>query len=235
MLTRTRRGWTIVEVLIGVLILALFIYSVYTVFIRTAKNTDVGAWKLGAQEKIRASMKALFTDISAATYPSWVYPNKTEVDDSDRWKLTYIEGGVDLKGGKADGEVLRFYICRPGKKNFPKSHGRNVVECKLLLEKFDDGRPKLVYVKKTIEDDGSEKRLFEKDFSMTFFEDLVRINFEAEKFRDEATADKANRDKIRLKAEFFAAHPKYPATTISIPMETVIQVAANGEKKEDQK
>lgn len=232
---RSRRGWTIVEVMIGVLILALFVYSLYTVFVRTAKNTDVGAWKMGAQQKMNASMKALFTDIAAATYPSWLYPNRAEVDTGDRWKLSYIEGGIDLRGGKGDGEILKFYICSPGKKNFPKSHGRNIVECRLVLDQFADGRPKLQYIKKTLEDNGVEKRIFETDFEMTFFEDLVRINFEAEKFRDEATADKANRDKIRFKAEFFAAHPKYPLTTISVPMETVIQVAANGVKKEEEK
>ncbi len=226
-----RCGWTIVEVMIGVLVLALFVYSVFTVFVRTAQNTDVGAWKVGAQEKIRASMKILFTDLSAATYPAWIYPHKTDVDTSDRWKLVYKEGGIPLDKGAGEGEILKFYVCKPGRRNFPRNYGRHIVECVLDVQRFADGRPKLVYTRRTIEDSGVKDDTLEKaDASMVFFEDLVRVNFEAKKFIDEATADVNNREKIRFKAEFFAAHPKYPATTISVPMECVLQVAANGEK-----
>ena len=231
---RSRGGWTLVEIMIGVLVLALFVYSLWTVFVRTAQNTDVGAWKVGAQEKIRASMKILFTDISAATYPSWLQPGKkAEVDTSDRWKLTFKEGGIPLKEGAGAGEILKFYVCKPGKRGFPKSYGRDIVECVLDVQRFADGRPKLVYTRKTIEDNGLKGEGGERtDAAIVFFEDLVKVNFEAAKFVDETTADVNNREKIRFKAEFFAAHPKYPATTISVPMECVLQVGANGEKIE---
>lgn len=230
-----RRGWTIVEVMIGVLILAMFVYSIFTVFTRAAKTTDIAGWKAGAQEKMRASMKMLFTDISSATYPSWIYPNKTEVDSGDRWKLSYIEGPIDLNKGAGEGELLKFYICKPGRKNFPQSYGRNIIECLLKLDKHEDGRTRATYSRKVVESNGLEKGTFDNNFSMELFEDIDFIHFEAQKFTDEATADKANKDKIRFKIEFRAANPKYPTTMLPLSQEMVLQVAANGVKKQEEK
>jgi len=226
----SKSGFTLVEMLITVLILAFVIIAIYSIFSKVTRTTDVGAWKSSVQQKLRVSMKNLFQDLSNATYPTWIYPNKTEIDDSDEYKLKYRDGELDpWKLGKGE-ELLTFYICRPGKKKFPsgRNHGRNIVKVTLVMDKYDDGRPKIMYEREVIEDDGiSEGKTGVegmKNFSKVLFEDINFIKFTSEKFVDESSADPSNREKIRFSVEVRASHPKYPKNTLVLKQNIILSV-----------
>ncbi len=231
-LLRKNRGWTVVEVMIATLILAFIMMSIFTVFTRMTRSTDVGAWKSSVQQKMRVSMKFLFQELSQATYPSMIYPTKTVVEKTGAYKLKYREG--DIMPWETDGEILSFFMCKPGKGKFPKSYPRNVIKAVMNIEKWEDGRPKIMYVRTIEEDNGldddTSKTIIDtmKVYSKPIFSDITMIKFIPEVFEDEAVSDPANRKKIRLGVEVRASHPKYPGNTLTLRENIILNVDVEG-------
>ncbi|MDD5090248.1 MAG: prepilin-type N-terminal cleavage/methylation domain-containing protein [Candidatus Wallbacteria bacterium] len=100
-----RRGFTLVEIMVSVLILALFFGGLYTLISTINRSSELVRWKSESQLKVRKFFKDYMEpDINKASYPSTVTEHET-----------MINGGVEptkdmmfqyLKAGNTDNKMM---------------------------------------------------------------------------------------------------------------------------------
>lgn len=232
----SRRGFTVVEVLVAVAILGMLIYGLYTLFSRTVSSVDVGTWTSQTQVKMRNAIKQLSKDISAATYKSLMTSKEAKVFRDDKYKIKFKSGAVDTKTTQAD--LLNFTICTPGKQGLREADEQaKVVRVMLKSEKTADNRPKLTYVKTVDTADGRDSDASKGDNvaddkkNMTLLEDVIK--FEARLIDSPNNVVNNNTNMAddtkglrSLRIEIECAHPSYPKTRHLEGIEVPIYVDA---------
>jgi len=213
------RAFTLTEILIAMGVLAILIYSIFTLFSGTVKSVDIGQWKAQAQIKMRTSIKQLNKDISAATYPSVIKPGEVTIESPKAtppvttWNLKYKNGAVDPK--TFSGNLLEFYISQPGRSGFKEpDKPRKIIKAIMKCDNTDPVNKKLVYEKNKQEgaDDPSDDLK-----KIVLFEYVT--SFSAQQINN-ATTGGTN----LLKIEVQCTHPKYPKTTHTEFIEIPLQV-----------
>ena len=223
-----KKAFTLVELLVAMAILSMLVYSLYTLFSRTVSSVDVGSWKSQTQTKMRNALKQLTKDVSAATYRSVMSSNKTEINDTDDYKLKLKSGPVDTKAMQTN--LLKFKICTPGRTGLREADIQpKVVVAELKCIKTPEGKTKLIY-KKGVDtaagrdsDAAKGDNVAEDKKEVALIEDITK--FEA-KIIDSPT-NPNNSEKLKtLKVEIECAHPNYPKTTMTEYIEIPLHVDA---------
>lgn len=96
---KNKKGFTIIEIIIAMGILALLFNVVYKLFAGVTTSFATNQWKLGRQRDIKIASKILKEKIQQATYPSKIiYTNADEKKNG----LFYCTGAFYLSSGKND-------------------------------------------------------------------------------------------------------------------------------------
>lgn len=95
---RQQRGITLIEVLIGMLILSVFLVVIYTILSRFVKTGSVGQWRSTTSASIRRAQERLRQSLDAAAYPMLITPNSNDSSAIPE-HFVLIRGGYDDEGG----------------------------------------------------------------------------------------------------------------------------------------
>ncbi|MDD2715153.1 MAG: hypothetical protein PHW04_04585 [Candidatus Wallbacteria bacterium] len=122
-----RRGMSLVEMMMAVLLCGFFFAALYRLQASMNRTTEFVRWKTQSQDTIRRFYKDyLIPDINKATYPSTIDADMTTVPDpTNAMKLQYLKGGaIDPNDPNtsiikfdslSDGQILmKWQISHPG-------------------------------------------------------------------------------------------------------------------------
>lgn len=138
-LHRQTRAFTLVEVVIACLILALFMTGVYQLFIGGSKTAGRAQWVNGTVDQLRNALSFLGREIRSSTYPTTLFSD-TFFDPCDNEDAEvpaqyymrilkdeepiYVPSGGQLK-------VMSWVVCEPEK---PKIRPGKIVKNELFLD-----------------------------------------------------------------------------------------------------
>ena len=101
------------------------------------KMNEISTWQTARQMELKTGMKLIRTDLQEASYPTVVTRISSEFRDVDTHGLSYKEHPVDAPFaiGAADGEYLKFYMCKPKKSvGDTRDSDGYIAECTLSFE-----------------------------------------------------------------------------------------------------
>lgn len=127
MTARPRYGFTMVELMIAVTILALFMFVVYQLFIGGSKTAGRAQWINGTVEEMRNALTRLQKELKATSYPTTLFANTILDPTGDPAKaapfFVQIKKEDEILEPPADGtdltEIMRWVVCEPEQGNDP--------------------------------------------------------------------------------------------------------------------
>jgi type II secretory pathway pseudopilin PulG len=122
-----RRGFTLIEIIIGAMVLILFFGSAYRIFIAGSKSSEKARWINQSVSQLRNTCNQVQMLLKQTSYPSTLQADAvkeagTNAAQAPRWYVkVFPEGTITSEsigeGGKK--KLLEFYVChseQPGKK-----------------------------------------------------------------------------------------------------------------------
>ncbi len=168
---RAPKGFTLLEIMIASMVLAIFTLVGYRVFIAMSRSFQKGSWALATQNKLRNGLHFIREEMQKATYRTDVKVDGTVITPDD-FELS-LTSATEVTSGK----IARWYICLPFVTDDADSPGA-VFECELKLE-----NGKLLYSKACIE--GSDPLNKEKPLSnYKVVEDVSKIEIEKKEYEE---------------------------------------------------
>lgn len=144
-LKKSKRAFTLVEVLIACVVMAMFMTGVYQLFIGGSKTAGRAQWISGTVDQMRNTLSYISRDIRSATYPTTLFSDTfyDPCDNSDisvpaQFYLRIHKDGAPIPV-PASGElkVMSWVVCEPEK---PKNSPGKIVKNELYLDhKFTYG------------------------------------------------------------------------------------------------
>jgi len=220
-----RRAITLVEILITVAIIAMIISALYMIVTGMLHTVNVGDWQSRNQIKMRISMKKLHMDLFAATYPSMITLEKTEIFKDSKWSLSYKDGKTDFTT-TGDTKLLEFFISTPGRDTPEEKCDKKIV--KVTLKSKRNGKDtSLILQKELVEGPKSEiiedSKTLVLAYNVRYF-DVKLLGGEQAKALSEITLDQITGV---LKIEIHSVHPTYENTFVTEVVEIPLHVQAN--------
>lgn len=135
---QARPGFTLVELLIAVAILAMFLFIVYQLFIGGSKTAGRSQWINGTVEEMRNSLSLLQKELKSTSYPTTLFANTILDPTGDPAKSAPFFVQIKQENqlltppavGQAPVEIMRWVVCEPEQ---PPNSGK-ITYNKLLLE-----------------------------------------------------------------------------------------------------
>jgi hypothetical protein len=166
-MARARSGVTLVEIIVGSLVMVALLSAVYRIFRSSTYVMKAGMWTTNAQNQVRNTLTLLNGEIGRASVFSTVSATGVAVDPDPKYKLHYKSGPID---DAYNGPILKFYQCRsaitissppdPGAKVFceVRKQGKKLI---INKEKSADSgaTEEKVYANRVLLDDIAEIRL----------------------------------------------------------------------------
>lgn len=134
-----RLAFTLIEVLIACVVMAMFMTGVYQLFIGGSKTAGRGQWINGTVDQMRNTLNYLGREIRSATYPTTLFSD-TFYDPCDNKDLSvpgqfylriYKDGAPISVPASGDLKVMSWVVCEPEK---PKNSPGKIVKNELYLE-----------------------------------------------------------------------------------------------------
>jgi len=138
-LKKNRRAFTLVEVLIACVVMAMFMSGVYQLFIGGSKTAGRAHWINGTVEQMRNTLNYLSREIRSSTYPTTLFSDTfyDPCDNSDlsvpgQFYLRIHKDGVPIATpASGDLKIMSWVVCEPEK---PKNLPGKIVKNELYLE-----------------------------------------------------------------------------------------------------
>lgn len=105
---KSRWGMTLVEILVGSMILTIFLGGLYKIFRASSKTVKAGMWVNGAQNQMRNALTYVRDELGRASQFTTVTADGPSAPDP-AFKLQYKNGTVSPN---YDGNLLIFWQCR---------------------------------------------------------------------------------------------------------------------------
>lgn len=134
-----RRAFTLVEVLIACMVMALFMTGVYQLFIGGSKTAGRAQWISGTVDQLRNTLSYLSRDIRSATYPTTLFSDTffDPCDNADQsvpeqFYLRILKDGTPINTpSSGELKVMTWVVCEPEK---PKNQPGKIVKNELYLD-----------------------------------------------------------------------------------------------------
>lgn len=134
-----RRAFTLVEVLIACVVMALFMTGVYQLFIGGSKTAGRAQWISGTVDQLRNTLSYLSRDIRSATYPTTLFSDTffDPCDNADQsvpeqFYLRILKDGSPIQTpSSGELKVMTWVVCEPEK---PKNQLGKIVKNELYLD-----------------------------------------------------------------------------------------------------
>lgn len=139
MIKRHPRGFTLVEVMIACVVMALFLTGVYQLFIGGSKTAGRAQWISGTVDQLRNTLSYLSRDIRSSTYPTTLFSD-TFYDPCDNedpkvaseFYLRILKDGQPINTPPSgELKVMTWVVCEPEK---PKNQPGKIVKNELYLD-----------------------------------------------------------------------------------------------------
>ncbi|HNW33946.1 MAG TPA: prepilin-type N-terminal cleavage/methylation domain-containing protein [Candidatus Ozemobacteraceae bacterium] len=136
---RTWRGFTLLELMIAVSILAVFVFFAYKIFLGGSKTAGRSQWTNSVVDELRIATSFLGKEIKSTSYPTTLLRD-TICDPSDNAngsvartyfvKIAANQQPIKAPAAGAKTKVMTWFVCQPEK---PPEPG-GIRECRLWLE-----------------------------------------------------------------------------------------------------
>jgi len=118
-----KKAFTLIEVMVACLVLALFMTGVYQLFIGGSKTAGRAQWITGTVDQMRNALQIISRDIRSATYPTTLFSD-TFFDPCDnpnisvpaQYYLRILKDGEPIKApSSGELKVMSWVMCEPEK------------------------------------------------------------------------------------------------------------------------
>ncbi|NLI79218.1 MAG: prepilin-type N-terminal cleavage/methylation domain-containing protein [Candidatus Riflebacteria bacterium] len=138
---RARSGFTLLELMIALGIVAMFLFWVYQLFIGGSKTANKANWISTIVDQLRNGTSFLSQNIKSTSYPTTLLADtiKDPCENPDKsvaqeYFLKIKSNGTDIKAPTAgQEEIMRFSVCQPEKPSTTPPQAGQVTVFKLMF------------------------------------------------------------------------------------------------------
>lgn len=133
------RGFTLIEVIIACLVMALFMTGVYQLFIGGSKSAGRAQWINNTVDQLRNTLNLLGREIRSSTYPTTLFSDTfyDPCDNSDpavpaQFYLRIVKDGEPVPTpSSGELKVMSWVVCEPEK---PENQPGKIIKNELILQ-----------------------------------------------------------------------------------------------------
>ncbi|MBF0548227.1 MAG: prepilin-type N-terminal cleavage/methylation domain-containing protein [Candidatus Riflebacteria bacterium] len=213
---KTKKAFTLIEVMIASVILVGFLYGVYELFMSFRRVNDRGMWVSKTTNEVRNGLNLLRQEISKATVPTTI--TQTGGDSSlytSDSKLFFSGSPVTITDFSADAHLLKFFMGVPGRQGIVGEPDIPTTIMQGLLE-IQGGQ--VIYTRSFVSGDSTKI----PEISQIIARNPGKIDLEIVQITDQNLLAVNLRNFVKLTIESVA--PKFPETKVTESIEAPFEV-----------